>query len=119
MNESSLLHIAADHFVSRYHAASKLRAEQSDWDCCLRLHANDASATVSIVVRRGCAETVVGESPAEPDLVITASLSVLLDILELRLNPNQPYLFGELTLVGHEADFMRVDYIASRLCCNA
>ena len=30
--------------------------------------------------------------------------------------PNEPYLFGELTVRGPEADFVRLDYIATELC---
>jgi putative sterol carrier protein len=52
-----------------------------------------------------------------PNLVVTAPLQILLDILQLRLNPNQPYIFGELTVAGQEADFMRVDYVSEHALC--
>ena len=33
-----------------------------------------------------------------------------------RWRENEPYLFGELSVMGAEADFVRLDYIVSRLC---
>lgn len=105
-------------FVDRYHADAKLCAEQADWNCLMRLQASDVAQHVGIDVRQGRVEGISPRAEAA-DLVVTASLQVLLDILQLRLNPGQPYLFGELTLTGEEADFMRVDYVASMLCAHA
>ncbi len=106
---------AAENFVALYHADSKLCADQMDWDCVVRLQAANAPQQVTLDVRKGSVHAVTTDSK-ECDLIVTSTLQILMDILHLRLNPNQPYLFGELTLAGREADFMRVDYIASMLC---
>src|SRR5262249_15301448 len=60
--------------------------------------------------------TAVAQQAGPADLVISADAATLEDILELRRNPNEPYLFGELTVRGPERDFLRLDYIATRLC---
>jgi hypothetical protein len=51
-------------------------------------------------------------------LEISGELRTLCDVLELRRDPNEPYLFGELVVRGPEADFLRLDYIASKLCAR-
>ena len=56
-----------------------------------------------------------GES-GPPTLVVTSDQRTLEEVLRLRLGPNEPYLFGELTVQGPEADFVRLDYIATALC---
>ena len=117
MSAVTSLETAARAFVERYHGDARLCAEQADWDCSLRLEASDAPQQVGIDVRKGRV-TALGPQAESADLVVTAPLRTLLDILELRLNPNQPYLFGELTLRGAEDDFMRVDYVASTLCAR-
>ncbi len=58
----------------------------------------------------------IGAELEEVDLVITSEKSVLLDILELRRDPNEPYMFGELTIQGPEDHFMRLDYVMTVLC---
>jgi len=109
---------AAVNFVTAYHAHEKLVSGQEDWDCLMSLHASDTLQHVTIAVRKGRA-SVLQESPGKHNLVVTSSAQILLDILHLRLNPNQPYIFGELTVSGRETDFTRVDYIASVLCAGA
>jgi putative sterol carrier protein len=118
MNAVSGLENAARGFAALYQANAALLADHADWDCVLRLEANDSPQQVGITIRRGEVQSISSEAQ-HADLVVTAPLQTLLDILELRLNPNQPYLFGELTLRGDEADFMRIDYLASTLCVQA
>jgi hypothetical protein len=55
---------------------------------------------------------------SSPTLEISGDQQTLCDVLELRRDPNEPYLFGELVVRGPEADFLRLDYIASRLCAR-
>jgi putative sterol carrier protein len=106
---------ATESFVARYHADPRLCADQARWDCTLSLRATDTSQQVRLEIRDGrVAALAGGDGPCT--LAVSAPLRTLLDILQLRLNPNQPYLFGELTVHGQEADFMRVDYIATMLC---
>jgi hypothetical protein len=114
MNASELL-TAAEGFAAIYHSNAKLCAEQADWDCLINLLANDTSHQVTLDIRQGRVAVSPGGSE-DSDLRIAAPLQTLLDVLQLRLNPNQPYLFGELTVLGDEADFTRVDYVASMIC---
>ncbi len=109
---------AAEEFVAIYHADAKLCADQADWECVVRLQASDAPQRVTIAVRNGRVRALSAGTDTA-NLIVTAPLQILLDILQLRLNPNQPYIFGELTVAGQEADFMRVDYVASTLCAHA
>ena len=109
---------AAGEFVAIYHADAKLCADQAVWECIVRLQASDAPQRVTIAIRNGRVHALSAGTDSA-DLVVTAPLQILLDILQLRLNPNQPYIFGELTVTGQEADFMRVDFVASTLCAHA
>ena len=110
--------VAAEEFVAIYHADAKLCADQADWECVVRLQASDAPQRVTIAVRNGRVRALSAGTDTA-NLIVTAPLQILLDILQLRLNPNQPYIFGELTVSGQEADFMRVDFVASTLCARA
>lgn len=105
---------AAGRFVAAYHAREGLVAEHTGWRCVIALRATDGQA-VTVHVDRGRV-TDVAPQAGPADLVITADAATLEDILELRRNPNEPYLFGELTVQGPERDFLRLDYIATLLC---
>jgi len=105
---------AARRFVAAYHAREALVAEQAGWRCVIALHATDGHA-VTVHVDGGRV-TAVAQQAGPADLVISADAATLEDILELRRNPNEPYLFGELTVRGPERDFLRLDYIATLLC---
>ena len=110
----SRLAAAAEHFVAAYHARAPLVAEQAGWRCVIGLRTTDGHA-VTVSVDDGRITGVAAEAgPA--DLVVTADADTLEDILHLRRSPNEPYLFGELTVQGPERDFVRLDYIATRLC---
>jgi hypothetical protein len=86
-------------FIEAYQARPDLVAEQRGWNPVIGLSASDASAWVMVAVDE-----------------VRGGLETLCDVLSLRKDPNEPYLFGELTVAGAEADFVRLDYIASRLC---
>ncbi|MBM4255104.1 MAG: hypothetical protein FJ147_04315 [Deltaproteobacteria bacterium] len=106
---------AATHFIDVYHANQRLVAQQRGWTLAIGLVAVDSGATVVVQVKDGhviqlCEENLVA------DMAITAEQNTLCDILELRRSPNEPYMFGELTVRGAEADFLRLDYIATTLC---
>jgi hypothetical protein len=106
---------ALDHFAAAYHARPDLVTEQADWSPTIVLVAADSGETLALRVQHGrIAE--VRPSAAAADLVITADHATLCDILELRRGPNEPYLFGELTVRGREADFLRLDYLTGVLC---
>ena len=113
----SVLAQALQVFVESYHADDALVAEQSSWSCGISFEAQDSSESVYLDVEDGRV-VHIGGTPSHRSLVIRSDLAVLLDILEFRRDPNEPYLFGELTVQGAEEDFMRLDYIVTRLCCR-
>jgi hypothetical protein len=102
-------------FVEAYEARPDLVAEQRGWSPVIALGANDAGARVVVALEDGRVVPVAVERGA-PTLEITGGLDTLCDVLTLRRDPNEPYLFGELSVRGAEGDFMRLDYIVSRLC---
>jgi hypothetical protein len=102
-------------FVDAYEARPELVAEQRGWSPIIVLAASNAEARVAVSLEDGRVARVE-RTPAAATLEITADLDTLCEVLTLRRDPNEPYLFGELTVVGAEADFVRLDYIASRLC---
>jgi putative sterol carrier protein len=117
MNVEHILLTATQNFAAHYHANTKLCAEQADWNCCICLRASDADVKITAAIAGGKVVSVDGGEQT-CNLMVDAPLQILIDIVELRLNPNQPYLFGELTVIGAEADFMRLDYVATMLCAN-
>jgi hypothetical protein len=102
-------------FIEAYQARPDLVAEQRGWNPVIGLSASDASAWVMVAVDEGRIAPVRDERIALT-LEVRGGLETLCDVLSLRKDPNEPYLFGELTVAGAEADFVRLDYIASRLC---
>jgi hypothetical protein len=106
---------ALDFFLQTYEAHPDLVAEQRGWNPVIALAASDAQARVVVALDDGRVARVAAAGEP-PTLEITGGLDTLCDVLTLRRDPNEPYLFGELVVVGAEADFVRLDYIASRLC---
>ena len=102
-------------FLEAYQSRPELVAEQRGWSPSILLAANDAVARVAVSLEDGRVAGVHAE-PAEATLEITGGIDTLCDVLTLRRDPNEPYLFGELSVMGAEADFVRLDYIVSRLC---
>jgi hypothetical protein len=109
------LEAALVYFLRAYEARLDLVAEQRGWSPIIALAATEGCARIAVALRDGQVAEV-GEPAASPTLEISGPLATLCDILELRRDPNEPYLFGEITVAGPEADFVRLDYIASRLC---
>jgi hypothetical protein len=102
-------------FVDAYHARPALVEEQRGWSRTVRLVASDAGGSLALRIEDGRVAAVT-EGGDGGDVVITSDRATLLDILELRRGPNEPYVFGELTVRGPEEDFFRLDYITSQLC---
>jgi hypothetical protein len=102
-------------FVDAYESRPELVAEQQGWSPIILLAANDAVARVAVSLRDGRIDQVA-DGAADATLEITGGIDTLCDVLTLRRDPNEPYLFGELSVMGAEADFVRLDYIVSRLC---
>ena len=101
-------------FLRAYQAQPALVAEQRGWSPVIALRATDTDARAAVALSDGRVAGL-GETAAAT-LEISGELQTLCDVLELRRDPNEPYLFGELVVRGPEADFLRLDYIASRLC---
>ena len=111
------LEAAAANFVTSYHSDRALVDEQQGWSPVIALIADDTGDAVTLALRDGqVAEIFNGRAAREVNVEIRSDHATLCDILELRRGPNEPYLFGELTVQGPEADFVRLDYIVSRLC---
>jgi putative sterol carrier protein len=106
----SALRVALTRFIERYHGATDLVAEQAGWNCRIRLVAADTQETVPVAIADGRVQAIDAWLD-DVTLIVTADEAVLLDVLELRRDPNEPYLFGELTIEGPEPDFMRLDYV--------
>lgn len=105
---------AALTFRDAYHARADLLAEHSSWTVSIALVAADTGEAVAV---RICAGRIVDcLHGAAGDVVIMSDATTLREILELRRGPNEPYLFGELVVRGPEADFLRLDYLTTRLC---
>lgn len=102
-------------FVATYHGASKLVDQQRDWHSRIALVASDSGESINLHVQDGKVSSI-GAPLDEVDLVITAADGVLVDILTLKQDPNEPYLFGDLTVKGNESHFMRLDYVVTMLC---
>lgn len=106
---------SARSFVEAYHARPELVAEQRGWRCTIAMVAQGADQAVTVYLDDGrVTRLVAGHEKA--DVVVASDQQTLCDVLELRRSPNEPYLFGELTVQGPEADFMRLDYVVTLLC---
>jgi hypothetical protein len=115
VNDQDRLAQALACFVEAYQSRPELVAEQRGWSPVILIAASDAVARVAVSLEDGRIARVGGE-PAAATLEITGGIDTLCDVLTLRRDPNEPYLFGELSVMGAEADFVRLDYIVSRLC---
>lgn len=102
-------------FVERYQADTDLVADMRGWSCGIRLETEDEGSSVYLDIAHGRVVRL-GVEPLPYSLVVRAHLQILLDILEFRRDPNEPYLFGELTIQGPEDDFLRLDYVVARSC---
>ena len=102
-------------FADEYHARPELVAEQRGWTRTIALVAQDSGEAVGVRVDDGRIVELLDRC-ARGDVTIRSDEATLRDILELRRGANEPYLFGELTVQGSEADFLRLDYITGCLC---
>jgi len=107
---------ALGRFLRAYQAQPTLIAEQTGWSPVIALAATDADARAAVTLTDGRVAAVGAAGPVT--LEISGELQTLCDILELRRDPNEPYLFGEVVVRGPEADFLRLDYIARKLCAR-
>jgi hypothetical protein len=101
-------------FLDAYRARPALVAQQAGWSPTIALRALDTGASASVRFADGRPRPDADAGP--PTLVVSSDQRTLEEVLRLRLGPNEPYLFGELTVQGPEADFVRLDYIATELC---
>ena len=110
----SELRAALSVFVDAYLARPALVRLQKNWSPTITLRATDTPAEVTVRFADG--RPLVESGAAAPTLVVSSDEATLCDVLRLQRSPNEPYLFGELTVQGPEADFVRLDYIAMELC---
>lgn len=116
---ASPLQRAAQTLVARYHGQPKLVSDQAGWSRIIALLADDTSDGVRLQITSG--QVVSIDPPDRPvtppvvDLIVRGAQATLQRILQLQQLPNEPYLFGELTVEGPEADFLRLDYILTSL----
>jgi hypothetical protein len=108
------LESALEHFLAAYADRPDLVAHQHGWSPTILLRATDSDAAV--VLRFVDGRPHPPTPPVPPTLVVSSDERTLCGVLRLELSPNEPYLFGELTVAGPEADFVRLDYLASELC---
>ena len=101
-------------FLGAYRARPALVAQQAGWSPTIALRATDTGASARVRFADGRPQPDADAGP--PTLVVSSDQRTLEEVLRLRLGPNEPYLFGELTVQGPEADFVRLDYIATELC---
>jgi putative sterol carrier protein len=102
-------------FTTQYHARAALVEEQRGWTRTIALSATDSGEALAVRVDDGRIVELIDDCDAG-DVVIRADAATLREILTLKKGPNEPYLFGELTVQGSEADFYRLDYITAMLC---
>jgi hypothetical protein len=112
---NSALDTALGQFLRAYGERPDLIAHQEGWSPSIELRATDSAAVVTMLFVDGRAQALPGRV-ASPTLVVSSDERTLCEVLRLERSPNEPYLFGELTVRGAEADFVRLDYIASELC---
>ena len=101
-------------FLDAYRARPALVTQQAGWSPTIALCATDTGASARVRFADGWPHPDAGGGP--PTLVISSDQRTLEEVLRHRLGPNEPYLFGELTVQGPEADFVRLDSIATELC---
>lgn len=112
--QADALLVDALSFVAKYHQSAALLQDNRGWSLSIALIATDSQEAVWLRVDDGRA-VEVKPLCAPSDIVVRAELEVLRDILRLERLPNEPYLFGELTVQGPEPDFLRLDYILTSL----
>jgi hypothetical protein len=103
-----------ERFIARYHASAALVGEQAGWNCSIVLAAEDTAEQIGLQLEDGRV-VAVGPGGELADLIVTAPSALLVDILELRQDPSEPYMFGELTVQGEERHFTRLDYVVTSL----
>jgi len=108
------LQAALSVFLDAYLARPELVSRQRGWSPTIALRATDTPSVVTVRFVDGRPQ--VERVEESPTLVVSSDERMLCDVLRLVRSPNEPYLFGELTVQGREADFVRLDYIATELC---
>jgi putative sterol carrier protein len=109
MSENEDLRQALGTFAGRINADPKLRKMVSDWERTIALEATDGEGA-GIVVHQG--EILVADLPAEPDIRLSGSRSVLHAVFSGRLSPTEPYVDGSLRVEGSQEDVLRLDFLS-------
>lgn len=119
---------AAQRLARAYQGDPRLVAEGRGWSRSIALRADDQAAGVTFRISDGHITAVlpyVGGAASEGgawtagalahDIELRAPVALLLAVLERRARPAELYLFGELLVLGSDADLNRLDYIFTRL----
>jgi hypothetical protein len=115
MSAAANLSNAVERFRDAYHARPDLLEELKDWTRAIVLQASDTGEAVTVRIHGGRVEGWSEGEAAAAEVVITSDATTLRDVLELRRRPDDPYLFGELTVRGAQEDFLRLDYLIASL----
>lgn len=101
-------------FAAAYHERPALVREQEGWTVAISLVAEDTGAAATATLEDGRVAAIA--AGAGGGLEVRAAEALLIEVLDRRRGPSEPYLFGELTVRGAEADFVRLDYLVEALC---
>jgi hypothetical protein len=115
MSAAAELSSAVERFRDAYHARPDLVEQLKDWTKAIVLHASDTGEAVTVRIEGGRVEGWAAGDPAGAEVVITSDATTLREVLELKRRPDEPYLFGELTVRGAQEDFLRLDYLIASL----
>jgi hypothetical protein len=115
MSTPSSLSGAVERFRDAYHARPDLLAQLGDWTMAVVLNASDTGEALTVRIRGGRVEGWTDGHAEEPEVEITSDAATLREVLALTRRPDEPYLFGELTVRGAQQDFLRLDWLFAAL----
>jgi putative sterol carrier protein len=98
-------------FQDSYQANAKLKIMNKDWDRTVWIQANDIESTHTLSVKDGILSVQEGNQ-GEPDLTVIAASDTLADMFFGDITPTEPYLNGDLKIIGSEDDILRLDIIS-------
>jgi hypothetical protein len=101
-------------FLDAYRARPALVAQQAGWSPTIALRATDTGASARVRFADGRPQPDADAGP--PTLVVSSDQRTLEEVLRLRLGPERAVPLRRADVQGPEADFVRLDYIASELC---
>lgn len=98
-------------FQDSYQANEKLKIMNKDWDRNVLVIANDIESAHTLLVKEGELSFIQGRQ-GDPDLTVISDSDTLTDMFFGDITPTEPYLNGDLKIVGSEDDILRLDIIS-------